>query len=130
MTTTTASRLALAARDTFGSFCNSYGRNRCSRWETSAAFVALFGIYLIAHIALAIKYKHALSTVLIIGCLFETLGYALKLASNFTWSYDGRRVKVNVDIFVVWMIFIMTAPFCKHPPFLFISFPLTNAKQS
>lgn len=130
MTTTTDSPLPLAARGTFSSACNSYARNSCSRWETSAAFLALFGIYLIAHIALAIQYKHALSTVLIIGCLFETLGYALKLASNFTWSYDGRRVNGNVDIFVVWMLFIMTVPFCKHHPFLFISFPLTDAKQS
>lgn len=130
MTTTTASPLALAARDIFSNACNNYARNTCSRWETSAAFLALFGIYLIAHIALAVRYKHALSTVLIIGCLFETLGYALKLVHNFTWSYSWRRVNGDVDIFVVWMILIATAPFCKHPLFLFISFPLTNAKQS
>ena len=115
MTTTTASPLALAARDTLRRACASYARNSCSRWETSAAFLALFGTYLIVHVALAIKYKHALSTVLIIGCLFEALGYALKLASNFTWEYAGKRVKGNVDIFVVWMIFIMTAPFCEFP---------------
>lgn len=113
MTITTASPIALAARDVFRRTCNTYARSGCSRWETSVAFLALFCLCLIAHIVLAIKYKHALSTVLIIACSFETLGYALKLAKSLPWSYGGRRMKGNVDIPVVSMIFIMTAPFCK-----------------
>lgn len=102
MTTTMESALALAPRFTRKG-CSSYACNGYSRWPVSAAFLSLFGLLLILHIGWGIKYKSKLSLLIIFAALLETLGYALKLATN--WSYD-------IHLHVVWMVLVMSAPFC------------------